>query len=131
MQPTSKHGGGSTQVWGCISANGGGNLSRIDGIMTAKGFKQIFIHYAAPSGRRLIAKNVILQGNDPKHTANMIKRYLGRKEEQGALQLMERRPQSADLSIIEKVRDHLNREKVQKQPKSVEELWTVLRNPSF
>ena len=53
---------------------------------------------------------------------------MGRKEEQGALQLMEWPPQSPDLNIIEQVWDHLDREKVQKQPKSVEELWKVLKN---
>ena len=91
--------------------------------MTAKRYKQILIHHAVPSGRRLIGENFIVQhDDDPKHTANMIKRYLGRKEEQGALQLMEWPLHSPDLNIIEKVWDHLNGEIVQKQPKSVEEL---------
>ena len=52
----------------------------------------------------------------------MIKRYLGGKEEQGALQLMEWPPHSPDLNIIEQVWDHLDREKIQMQPKAGEEL---------
>ena len=119
---------------GCIgglygAAEGVGDLVRVDGIMTAQRYKQILIHHAVPSGRRLIGENFIFQhDNDPKHTADIIKRYLGRKEEQGALQLMQWPPQSPDLNIIEQVWDHLDREKVQKQPKSVEELWKVLKN---
>ena len=70
LQPTIKHGGGSIQVWGCISAEGVGDLVRVDGIMTAQRYKQILIHHAVPSGRRLIGENFIFQhDNDPKHTA--------------------------------------------------------------
>ena len=60
----------------------------------------------------------------------MITRYLGRKEEQGALQLMVREwpPRSPDYNIIEQVWNHLVGEKVQKQPKSVDELWKVPKN---
>ena len=36
LQPTIKHGGGSTQIWGCISAQGVGDLVRFHGIMTAQ-----------------------------------------------------------------------------------------------
>ena len=49
VQPTIKHGGGSIQVWGCISAEGVGDLVRVDGIMTATRYKQILIHHAVPS----------------------------------------------------------------------------------
>ena len=73
LQPTIKHGGGSIQVWGCISAEGAGDLVRVDGIMTAERYKQILIHHAVPSGRRLIGENFIFQhDNDPKHTTNII-----------------------------------------------------------
>ena len=77
LQPTVKHGGGSIQVWGCISAGGVGDLVRIDGIMNAEKYRQILIHHAIPSGRRLIdPRFTFQQDNDPKHTANKVKRYL-------------------------------------------------------
>ena len=36
---------------------------------------------------------------------------------------MEWPPQSPDLNIIEAIWDHLDRKKIEKQPKSQEELW--------
>ena len=85
--------------------------------------RQILIHHAIPSGRRLIGPRFTFQqDNDPKYTANKVKRYLKRKEDQGVLELMEWPPQSPDLNIIEAIWDHLDRKKFEKQPKSQEEL---------
>ena len=81
LKPTIKHGGGSINVWGCLSANGVGDLVRIDGIMNAEKYKQILIHHGIPSGKRLIGNKFIFQQyNDPKNTANIVKRYLERKK---------------------------------------------------
>ena len=41
-----KPGGGSLQVWGCISANGVGDLVRINGFLNAEEYRQILIHHA-------------------------------------------------------------------------------------
>ena len=41
---------------------------------------------------------------------------------------MEWPPQSPNLNILESIWDHLEREKIEKQPKSGEELWAVLQN---
>ena len=129
LHPTVDHGGGSVQVWGCISAGGVGDLVRIDGIMNAEKYRQILIHHAIPSGRRLIGPRFTFQqDNDPKHTANKFKRYLKRKEDQCVLELMEWSPKSRDLNIIEAIWNHLDRKKIKKQPKSQEELWEVLQN---
>ncbi|KAK6473362.1 extracellular calcium-sensing receptor-like [Huso huso] len=89
LQATVKHGGGSLQVWGCISANGVGDLVRINGLLNAEKYRQILIHHAIPSGRHLIGPKFILQhDNDPRHTAKVIKNYLQHKEEQGVLEVM-------------------------------------------
>ena len=129
LQATVKHGGGSLQVWGCISANGVGDLVRINGILNAEKYRQILIHHAIPSGRRMIGTKFILQqDNDPKHTANVIKNYLQRKEEQEVLEVMVWPPQSPDLNIIESVWDYMKRQKDLRKPTSTEHLWLVLQD---
>ena len=122
---TVKHGGGSLQVWGCISANGDGDLVRI---LSAEKYRQILIHHALPSGRRVTGSKFILQqDNDPKHTANVMKNYLQHKEEQGVLEVMVWPPQSPDLNIIESVWDSMKRQKDLRQPTSTGDLWLVLQ----
>ena len=70
LVPTIKHGGGSLNVWGCISSQGVGDLYIIDGILNAQRYKSIVQRYSIPSGLRLIGQNFIFQqDNDPKHTA--------------------------------------------------------------
>lgn len=129
LQATVKHGGGSLQVWGCISANGVGDLVRINGVLNAEKYRQILIHHAIPSGRRMIGPKFILQhDNDPKHTANVIKNYLQRKEEQEVLEVMVWPPQSPDLNIIESVWDFMKRQKDLRKPTSTEDLWLVLQD---
>ena len=61
LQPTIKHGGGSVQVWGCISAGGVGDLFKIDGIMNAEKYEQILSYLVVSCGRRLVGPNFIFQ----------------------------------------------------------------------
>ena len=55
-------------------------------------------------------KCILQQYNNPKHTANVIKNYLQRKEEQKVLEVMVWPPQSPDLNIIESVWDYMETE---------------------
>ena len=57
-----------------------------------------------------------------------VKRYLVRKEQQGLVELMQWLSRNSDLNIIEQIWDHLDREKNEKQPKSVKEFSTILQN---
>ena len=78
--------------------------------MNAERYKQVIIHHAIPSGKRLIRNGFIIQHDDPKHTANAVKSYLERKSADKILTVMDWPPLSPDLNIIEKVWDHLERE---------------------
>ena len=80
-----------------------------------------------PSGRQLIGDYFILQqDNDPIHTCKLVKNYLSNLEEEGVLQTMPWPSQSSDLTIIKHVWDYLDRKKVERFPKNVNELWNVL-----
>ena len=48
-------------------------------------------------------------------------------EEEGVLQTMPWPSQSPDLNIIEDVWDYLDRKKMERLPKNVNELWNVLK----
>ena len=63
------------------------------------------------------------QDNDPKHTANVIKKDLQCKEEQEVLEVMVRPPQSSDLNIMESVWDYIKRQKDLRKPISTSLLF--------
>ena len=72
--------------------------------MNAEKYRQVLIHHAIPTGKRLIGNGFIFQhDNDPKHTANAVKSYLERKTADKTLTVMDWPPQSPDLNIIEAV----------------------------
>ena len=75
---------------GCISVSGVGDIVRIDGIMNAEKYRQVLIHHAILSGKRLIGNGFTFQyDNDPKHTANAVKSYLERKTAKKTLTVMD------------------------------------------
>jgi len=52
--------------------------------MNKEMYHSILVHHAIPAGKRLIGRGfVLMQDNDPKHTAIMNKEYLKRKEYAG------------------------------------------------
>ena len=128
----SQHEGGSIMVWGCLTANGVGDLAGIDGIMNAEKYRQILIHHAIPSGKRLIDNGFIFQqDNDPNHTAQKGKSYLEWKETFKDVQVIKWLPLSPNLNIIESLWDYLDQKKkkrAEKQPKSKEHLWELFQN---
>lgn len=126
--PTVKHGGGSVMVWGSFSANGVGDIVKIDGILRKEQYKNILIRHAVPSGTRLIGNPFVLQeDNDPKHSAKICRSYTANKERQGVLKNMIWPPQSPDLNPIELLWDELDRRVRRQCPTSVTALWEILQ----
>lgn len=124
LQATVKHGGDFLQVWSFISANGVGELVRINGLLNAEKYRQILIHHAIPSWRHLIVPKLICSMTmTPKRTAKVVKNYLQRE---GVLEVTVWPPRSPDLNI-ESVWDYMKREKHLRLPKSTE-LWLVLQD---
>ena len=80
MQGTVKH-QKSISVWGRFSWNGFGDLHRVKGILTGTEYRKILIHHMVPSANRLNPEGFIFQqDNDPKHTSNVVKKYLQNKK---------------------------------------------------
>lgn len=76
--PTVKHGGGFVLVWGCMSANGVGNLVFIDGIMDKMKYLDILKKIFKQSVQKLNLGSsfIFQQDNDPKRTAKIVKLWL-------------------------------------------------------
>jgi transposase len=113
-------------VWGCFSWNGVGDLYRINGIMKAENYKQILIHYMRPSAAKLFQDNnyIFQQDNDPKHTANVIKKYLSNHE----IQCLQWLAQSTDLNPIENLWSILDSNLSTRNPSNEAELFQILKD---
>ncbi|KAK1794182.1 hypothetical protein P4O66_011080 [Electrophorus voltai] len=71
------------------------------------------------------------QDNEPKHTADVIKNYLQRKEKQEILEVMVWPPQSPDLNIIQSVWDYMRRQKDLRKPTSTEDLFSKMFGTTY
>ena len=71
MQATVKHGGGNCMVWGCMSAQGVGELVFIEGKMKYPQYLQILKNNLKKSAENMGILNCFkfYQDNDPKHTS--------------------------------------------------------------
>lgn len=101
MQGTVKHGGGSLMIWGCMGANGLGNLEKIDYTLTGVGYRNILIKNLNSSIKNAL-KNpqedwFFQQDNDPKHKAKVTMDYFVAN----GIPLLNWPPQSPDLNPIE------------------------------
>lgn len=126
MVPTVKHGGGSVMVWGCMSADGVGNLVFIDGKMDQYVYKNILRQNLLSSARKLNLESdfVFQQDNDPKHTARSVKQWMANNIEN----VLEWPAQSADLNPIEHLWDHLDRKIHENTVSSLAELKNVIKS---
>ena len=107
LRPTVKHGGGSVMVWGCMAANGTGNLVFIDGILDKYKFLDILKNNLKDSATKLgLSENYYFQqDNDPKHKAKIIQEWLLYNTPHG----LHTPPQSPDTNPIEHLWSEIGR----------------------
>ncbi|VVC39615.1 Ribonuclease H-like domain [Cinara cedri] len=130
-QPTVKSGEGSVMVWGCMSAQGVGNLQFIDGIMNQYIYLNILKTNLAASTEKMGIKDdfIFTQDNDPKHTAKKVKAWLLNN----VTEYLVTPPQSPDINPTESLWDCLGR-KIQDHnissketlKKTLEEEWNKI-----
>lgn len=124
---TVKHGGGNIKLWSAISYTGVGWMCKIDGNMNKELYKEILqddleqtIQYACRELDLDRDQIIFQQDNDPKHTSNLVKKYL--KEQ--SYKTIEWPAQSPDLNPIENMwsllKQRLN--DYETAPKGLEEL---------
>lgn len=107
IQPTVKHGGGSCMVWGCMAANGTGNLEFIQGTMDKMVYLDILKRNVQQSAQRLGIADwfAFYQDNDPKHTSHVARQWLI----YNCKTVLDVPPQSPDINVIENLWDTLGK----------------------
>lgn len=126
-----KHGGGHVMVWGCVTAEGMGELHRVVGNMNAVDYVQILDKNIPKTLRKHRLKvrgpSAILfqQDNDPKHRSKAAEAWFMRKK----LRKLPWPSYSPDMNIIEHVWDQLDRliRARDQLPRNLEELWQALQ----
>ena len=124
LKATVKHGGGSIMIWGCMSANGLGNLVRIEGTIYKEQYERILTENVKQSAKKLKMGSFIFQeDNDLKHTAGNINQWFIKNN----VKMIKWLAQSSDINPIEHIWDELERRLKPYSPKNKDDLWSIIQ----
>ena len=106
VHSTVKHGGGHVMVWGCMAANGVGNLAFVEGTMKAVDYVKVLRDNLSSSASKLRISETYYfqQDNDPRHTAMKTKEWLL----YNVRRMLKTPPQSPDINPVENLWHLLN-----------------------
>lgn len=115
----------SVMVWGCISAQGMGNLHICEGTINAERYIQVLEQHMLPSKRRLFHGRPCLfqQDNAKPHSARVTTAWLRSKR----VRVLPWPACSPDLSPIENVWRIMKRKIRQRRPRTVEQLKLYIK----